>query len=106
MSKGVPKASLENLEERRWFKWGPPACTQDVSHRLSQDFNFPSYQTGLMISFFLLKERNEMSRKLCGPRDKACCPGRIAKERSEACAENWQFYRETGTNIRLQKKAL
>ena len=32
--------------------------------------------------------------------------GTTAKERSEACAENWQFYRETGTNIRLQQKAL
>lgn len=47
-----------------------------------------------------------MSRKLCGSLHKAHCPGRTAKERSEACAENWQFYRETGANIRLQKKAL
>lgn len=47
-----------------------------------------------------------MSRKLCGPLGKARYPGKRAKGRSEACAENWQFYRETGTNIRLQKKAL
>lgn len=80
-------------------------CTQGMSHHLSWGLSFPCYKTKLMINP-LLSARNKSSRKLCGPPDEAHCPGRRAKERSHTCAENWQFYRETGTNIRLQKKAL